>query len=61
MKELYYMIDFSTAACLFEIRVNDQPPYCFGILKKNKKGDTIIFATFVGCFTWGAIYYKWVY
>ncbi len=35
MKELYYMIDFSTAACLFEIRVNDQPPYCFGILKKK--------------------------
>lgn len=25
MKEPYYMIDFSAAACLFEIRVNDNP------------------------------------
>ncbi|AXO79617.1 hypothetical protein DZC78_04155 [Olleya aquimaris] len=25
MKEPYYMIDFNAAACLFEIRVNDQP------------------------------------
>ena len=29
--------------------------------KKFKKGDTIIFATFGGGFTWGAIYYKWAY
>ena len=29
--------------------------------KKFKKGDTIIFATFGGGFTWGAIYFKWAY
>jgi len=29
--------------------------------KKFKKGDNIIFATFGGGFTWGAIYYKWAY
>ena len=29
--------------------------------KKIKKGDNIIFATFGGGFTWGAIYYKWAY
>ena len=28
---------------------------------KFKKGDTIIFATFGGGFTWGAIYLKWAY
>jgi 3-oxoacyl-[acyl-carrier-protein] synthase-3 len=29
--------------------------------KKFKKGDTLIFATFGGGFTWGAIYLKWAY
>ena len=29
--------------------------------KKFKKGDNIIFATFGGGFTWGAIYLKWAY
>lgn len=28
---------------------------------KFKKGDTIIFATFGGGFTWGAMYLKWAY
>ncbi|CAA0169888.1 conserved hypothetical protein [Tenacibaculum maritimum] len=35
MKEPYYMIDFSAAACLFEISVNDQP-----ILTMNLEGQT---------------------
>ena len=26
-----------------------------------KKGDNLIFATFGGGFTWGAIYLKWAY
>ena len=29
--------------------------------EKFKKGDNIIFATFGGGFTWGAIYLKWAY
>ncbi len=29
--------------------------------KQIKKGDNIIFASFGGGFTWGAIYYKWGY
>lgn len=29
--------------------------------KKFKKGDNLIFATFGGGFTWGAIYLKWAY
>lgn len=29
--------------------------------KKLKKGDNIVFATFGGGFTWGAIYFKWAY
>ncbi|MCJ7758315.1 MAG: ketoacyl-ACP synthase III [Gillisia sp.] len=29
--------------------------------KLLKKGDTIIFATFGGGFTWGSIYFKWAY
>ncbi len=34
MKEPYYMIDFNAGACLFEIRVNDQP-----VLKMNLEGQ----------------------
>lgn len=34
MKEPYYMIDFNAAACLFEIRVNDQP-----VLTMNLEGQ----------------------
>jgi 3-oxoacyl-[acyl-carrier-protein] synthase-3 len=26
-----------------------------------KKGDTIVFTTFGGGFTWGSILYKWAY
>jgi 3-oxoacyl-[acyl-carrier-protein] synthase-3 len=29
--------------------------------KQLKKGDNIIFATFGGGFTWGAMYLKWAY
>jgi len=29
--------------------------------KKFKKGDTIVFASFGGGFTWGSIYLKWAY
>ena len=29
--------------------------------KQLKKGDNIIFASFGGGFTWGAIYLKWAY
>ena len=29
--------------------------------KKLKKGDNLIFASFGGGFTWGAIYLKWAY
>ena len=29
--------------------------------KTFKKGDNLIFSTFGGGFTWGAIYLKWAY
>ena len=29
--------------------------------KKFKKGDTLVFASFGGGFTWGSIYLKWAY
>lgn len=37
-------------------------PLClFDYEKKLKKGDNLIFASFGGGFTWGAIYLKWAY
>ncbi len=37
-------------------------PLClFDYEKKLKKGDNLIFASFGGGFTWGAVYVKWAY
>ncbi len=37
-------------------------PLCLQDFEKNlKKGDNLIFASFGGGFTWGAIYLKWAY
>ncbi len=37
-------------------------PLClFDYEKKLKKGDNLVFASFGGGFTWGAIYLKWAY
>jgi 3-oxoacyl-[acyl-carrier-protein] synthase-3 len=37
-------------------------PLClYDFEKQFKKGDNLIFSTFGGGFTWGAIYLKWAY
>lgn len=37
------------------------PLVLYDFEKKFKKGDTIVFASFGGGFTWGSIYLKWAY
>lgn len=37
------------------------PLVLFDFEKKFKKGDTLVFASFGGGFTWGSIYLKWAY
>jgi len=37
------------------------PLVLFDFEKKFKKGDSLVFASFGGGFTWGSIYLKWAY
>ena len=37
-------------------------PLCiYDYEKQLKKGDNLVFASFGGGFTWGAVYLKWAY